>query len=61
MFGEGALEFFLIVDLGFRSLGFLLQFPSAFVFLWAQGGNLWVVYCVAALESGQFDQVFGQI
>ena len=36
MFGEGALEFFLIVDLGFGSLGFLLQFPSAFVFLWAE-------------------------
>jgi hypothetical protein len=35
MFGEGTLEFFLIVDLGFGCLGFLLRFPSAFVFLWA--------------------------
>ncbi len=35
MFGEGTLKFFLIVDLYFGCLGFLLWFTSAFVFLWA--------------------------
>ena len=49
MFGEGLLEFLLIVDLAFGGLGFLFGLACSFIFLWTEGGNFWVVYCVAAL------------